>query len=129
MSEITERLSAEYEAFTTRDLSEYRIVYLFVDGIAERLRQARHATGSRGLGHRRGRGQGPAAPAGRLERDTETVRAFFQDMRGRGLGDPLLVCLGRCSRDHPGDRGVLPALRAATLSRASDAQPCRQGPD
>src|SRR5215211_7947885 len=23
--------------------------------------------------------------------DTETVRAFFQDMRGRGLGDPLLV--------------------------------------
>ncbi|HLM20242.1 MAG TPA: hypothetical protein VK390_01805, partial [Propionibacteriaceae bacterium] len=25
-------------AFTTRDLSEYRIVYLFVDGIAERLR-------------------------------------------------------------------------------------------
>ena len=38
MSEITERLWAEYEAFTTRDLSEYRIVYLFVDGIAERLR-------------------------------------------------------------------------------------------
>jgi len=23
--------------------------------------------------------------------DTETVRAFFQDMRGRGLGDPLIV--------------------------------------
>ena len=23
--------------------------------------------------------------------DTETVRAFFQDMRGRGLGDPVLV--------------------------------------
>ena len=38
VSEITERLWAEYEAFTTRDLSEYRIVYLFVDGIAERLR-------------------------------------------------------------------------------------------
>ena len=23
--------------------------------------------------------------------DAETVSAFFQDMRGRGLGDPLLV--------------------------------------
>src|SRR3712207_8091864 len=32
------RLWAEDEAFTTRDLAEHRIVYLFVDGIAERLR-------------------------------------------------------------------------------------------
>jgi transposase-like protein len=38
VSEITERLWAEYEAFNKRDLSEYRIVYLYVDGIAERLR-------------------------------------------------------------------------------------------
>jgi hypothetical protein len=36
VSEITERLWAEYEAFIKR-LSEYRIVYLYVDGIAERL--------------------------------------------------------------------------------------------
>jgi putative transposase len=38
VSEITERLWAEYEDFIKRDLSEYRIVYLYVDGIAERLR-------------------------------------------------------------------------------------------
>jgi len=38
VSEITERLWAEYEGFCKRDLSEYAIVYLFVDGIAERLR-------------------------------------------------------------------------------------------
>jgi putative transposase len=37
VSAITERLWAEYEAFTTRDLSEFEITYLFVDGIAERL--------------------------------------------------------------------------------------------
>jgi putative transposase len=37
VSEITERLWAEYEAFATRDLSESEITYLFVDGIAERL--------------------------------------------------------------------------------------------
>ena len=92
VSEITDRLWAEYEAFTTRDLSEHRIVYLFIDGIAERLRagQPREpvmaawgigAEGSKVLLH---------LMAGSKE-DTETVRAFFQDMRGRGLGDPLIV--------------------------------------
>src|SRR6266516_90090 len=37
VSEITERLWAEYEAFASRDLSEFEVIYLFVDGIAERL--------------------------------------------------------------------------------------------
>ena len=92
MSEITERLWAEYEAFTTRDLSEYRIVYLFVDGIAERLRagQAREPVlAAWGIGEEGGKVL-LHLMAGSKE-DTETVRAFFQDMRGRGLGDPLLV--------------------------------------
>lgn len=38
VSEVTERLWAEYEDFATRDLAEFSVVYLFVDGIAERLR-------------------------------------------------------------------------------------------
>jgi putative transposase len=38
-SEITERLWAEYEAFASRDLAEFAVVYLFVDGIAERRRR------------------------------------------------------------------------------------------
>ena len=38
VSEITERLWAEYEAFASRDLTEFEVIYLFVDGIAERLR-------------------------------------------------------------------------------------------
>ena len=38
VSEITERLWAEYEAFSKRDFSEHAIAYLYVDGIAERLR-------------------------------------------------------------------------------------------
>ena len=37
VSEITERLWAQYEAFASRDLSEFEVVYLFVDGVAERL--------------------------------------------------------------------------------------------
>ena len=38
VSELTEQLWAEYEAFATRDLSEIRPLYLFVDGLYERLR-------------------------------------------------------------------------------------------
>ena len=37
VSEITEQLWEEYEAFATRDLSEFKLLYLFVDGVAERL--------------------------------------------------------------------------------------------
>ena len=37
VSEVTERLWAEYEAFATRDLGEFEIAYLFLDGLAERL--------------------------------------------------------------------------------------------
>jgi putative transposase len=92
VSEITERLWAEYEAFIKRNLSEYRIVYLYVDGIAERLHagQPREAViAAWGIGED-GRKVLLHLMAGSKE-DTETVRAFFQEMRARGLGDPLLV--------------------------------------
>jgi transposase-like protein len=38
-SQLGERLWGDYQAFAQRDLSEYEITYLFVDGIAERLRR------------------------------------------------------------------------------------------
>ena len=92
VSEIGERLWADYQEFTGRDLSEYDIAYLFVDGIAERIRPGQKrepvlaawgftAGGAKVLLH---------LMAGSKE-DAETVSAFFQDMRTRGLGDPLLV--------------------------------------
>ena len=34
---MTERLWQEFEAFATRDLSEFVVAYLFIDGVAERL--------------------------------------------------------------------------------------------
>ena len=37
VSQVTERLWQEYEGFATRDLSEFAVAYLFVDGVAERL--------------------------------------------------------------------------------------------
>ncbi len=91
VSELGERLWADYQDFATRDLGEYDIVYLFVDGIAERIRPGQKrepvlaawgftAEGRKVLLH---------LMAGSKE-DAETVSAFFQDMRARGLGDPLL---------------------------------------
>ena len=92
VSEIGERLWADYQEFAGRDLGEYDVAYLFVDGIAERIRPGQKrepvlaawaftATGAKVLLH---------LMAGSRE-DAETVSAFFQDMRRRGLGDPLLV--------------------------------------
>src|SRR5438477_7686674 len=37
VSQVTERLWQEYEAFASCDLSEFAIAYFFVDGVAERL--------------------------------------------------------------------------------------------
>ncbi len=92
VSEITERLWAEYEVFASRDLSEFEVVYLFVDGIAERLHlgQPREAVlaawgiladGKKALLH--------LAPG--TKEDTASCKEFFQDLRRRGLPDPLLV--------------------------------------
>jgi len=92
VSEVTERLWAEYEDFCKRDLAEHAVVYLFVDGIAERLRpgQRREAVlAAWGVGED-GRKVLLGLMAGSKE-DVETVRAFFQGLRARGLGDPLLV--------------------------------------
>lgn len=90
--EITERLWIEYEAFATRDLSSFKLYYLFVDGIAERLTPGfrREAvlcawgimeTGEKILLH--------ISPG--TKESTDCVKEFFQDMRRRGLPDPILV--------------------------------------
>jgi transposase-like protein len=92
VSELGERLWSDYQEFAGRDLSEYDIAYLFIDGIAERIRPGQRSepvlaawgftsAGAKVLLH---------LMAGSKE-DAETVSAFFQDMRSRGLGDPLLV--------------------------------------
>ncbi|MCP4209171.1 MAG: IS256 family transposase, partial [Shimia sp.] len=92
VSEIGERLWVDYQEFSKRDLGEYEIAYLFVDGIAERIRPGQRrepVMAAWGFSHS-GAKILLAMMAGSKE-DSETVSAFFQDMRGRGLGDPLLV--------------------------------------
>ena len=92
VSELGERLWADYQEFIQRDLGEYDIAYLFVDGIAERLRpgQRREPVLAAWGFTIEGRKVLLHLMPGSKE-DTETVSAFFQDMRARGLGDPLLV--------------------------------------
>ena len=92
VSELGERLWADYQEFIKRDLSEYEIAYLFVDGIAERRRlgQKREAVSAAWGFTVEGRKVLLHLMPGSKE-DTETVSAFFQDMRNRGLGDPLLA--------------------------------------
>jgi putative transposase len=92
VSQVTERLWQEYEAFAARDLSEFQVAYLFVDGVAERLHAGmpREAVlcawgitedGRKVLLH--------LAPG--TKEDTASCTAFFEDLKRRGLPDPLLV--------------------------------------
>src|SRR5256885_7193141 len=91
VSQVTERLWQEYEAFAGRDLSEFAIAYFFVDGVAERLHAGlpREAVlrawgitedGRKGLLH--------LAPG--TQEDTASCTALFEDPQRRGLADPLL---------------------------------------
>jgi transposase-like protein len=92
VSKLTERLWAEYEAFATRDLSEHDVVYLFADGICERLHAGERkepvlcAWGICRDGQKVLLSLSPGT-----KEDTETCREFFRDLKRRGLRDPLLV--------------------------------------
>jgi len=92
VSEVTEVLWEEYEEFATRDLSEIRPLYLFVDGIAERLRPGakREAVlAAWAITWDKKKVLVYLSPG--TKESTECCRDFFQDMRRRGLGDPVLV--------------------------------------
>ena len=123
VAELGERLWDDYQEFIKRDLGEYEIAYLFVDGIAERLLPGQRLeaiadglpqggrtpcgrasamaawgftlAGAKLLLHLMpGSKEGEARPCAQWARvgaPNKTVSAFFQDMRTRGLGDPLLL--------------------------------------
>jgi putative transposase len=116
VSEIGKQLWADYQAFKSRDLGKYNIAHLFIDGIAEGIRPGQRrepvlaawgftCDGRKVLLH---------LMAGSKE-DAETVSAFFQDMRARGLGDPLLVVsdgASGISRSQPPPQAARPAAQA-----------------
>jgi transposase-like protein len=92
VSELTEVLWAEYEEFATRDLSGIKPLYLFLDGIAERLRPGakREAVLCAWAITWDGRKVLVYLAPGTKE-STECCRDFLQDLQRRGLTDPVLV--------------------------------------
>lgn len=92
VSQVTEHLYAQYEAFRSRDLSGFDIAYLFIDAVYEPLRQYGNRTailcawgicsnGSRVLLN---------LTTGSSE-SYETCIEFLRDMVSRGLNTPLTV--------------------------------------
>src|SRR5580704_3478687 len=139
VSEITERLWAEYEAFASRDLSEFAVTYLFVDGIAERLHlgQPREAVlaawgilsdGKKALLH--------LAPG--TKEDTAKCREFFQELRRRDLPGVFPVAAPalsaglaaggqrRSTRHDPRHRGMSAALDSPALPGAQEEKSTKQ---
>ena len=116
VSEIGERLWEDYLEFSKRDLGEHDVAYLFVDGIAERIRpgQRREPVLAAWGITSRGRKVLLGLMAGSKE-DHETVSAFFQDMRNRNLGEPLLVV-------SDGAAGIIKAIE--TCFPRSERQRC-----
>lgn len=105
VSRLTEALHEEYEAFAARDLSELDVVYLFVDGVYEAVRSytrnqailcawAICSDGSKQMLH--------LGCAGSESKDAWS--AFFEEMTGRGLRQPLLIV-------SDGAKGLMAAIQ------------------
>lgn len=123
VSEITEALWREYEEFVTRDLSDIKPLYLFLDGIAERLRPGAKSEailcawaiteqGRKVLVH--------LSPG--TKESTECCRDFLEDLKRRGLGEPVLVITDGRSRAGACGGRVLFGFAAAALPGPQDAQ-------
>jgi putative transposase len=91
-SELSERLWSDYQAFAGRDLAEFKVLYLFVDGIAERLHlgQPREAVlAAWGIVENGAKVLLGLAPG--TKEDTTSCRDFLRDLKARNLDDPVLV--------------------------------------
>lgn len=108
VSEITDSLNDDYEAFIARDLSQYDVVYLFVDAVYESLRlnyAAKEglfcAWGILSNGHK----VMLHLALGNRE-SSENWKEFFEHMQRRGLRVPLLII-------SDGNPGMLNAIDAS----------------
>ena len=95
VSQLCRQLSHDFERWQIRDLSEHKILYLFCDGIYLRLRpeDERAAAVLCAYGIREdGRKVLLHLAVGDKE-STVCWKSFFQDMKQRGLADPLLAII------------------------------------
>jgi putative transposase len=89
---VTERLWEDYQAFASRGLNEQRVLYLFVDGIAEKLHlgQPREAVlAAWGIEANGAKVLLSLLPG--TKEDTACCREFLRDLKARGMIDPVLV--------------------------------------
>jgi transposase-like protein len=119
VSEMGERLWADYQEFSKRDLGEYDIAYLFIDGIAECIRPGQRrepVLAAWGFSHS-GAKILLSMMAGSKE-DSETVSALFQDMpRGILRVNKIIPVSGRRNRLHLELRFAGPVDRSRLISR------------
>lgn len=91
-SQVAEKLWQDYQAFAARDWSGNDILYLFLDGVAERLHigQRREpvlaAWGVAATGEKWLLGLYTAS-----KEDTDSARECLRDLKARGMNDPVLV--------------------------------------
>ena len=119
VSEMGERLWQDHLDFSTRDLSEYEVIYLICRRHCRAPASGAEArAGAGGLGLLRQRGEGPAGDDGRLQGGQ---RDRFGVLSGHSLTRPgrsLVAGLRRGAWHHQGDRALLPALCQTALPGA-----------
>jgi transposase-like protein len=106
VSQLCRQLTHDFEGWQNRDLSEHKILYLFCDGIYLRLRpeDERAAAVLCAYGIREdGRKVLLHLAVGERE-STVCWKSFFEDMKQRGLAQPLLVVID-------GNSGLRKAMR------------------
>jgi putative transposase len=91
VSEITDRLWEDYQAFIARDLSEIEAKYLFVDAVFESLRRTARNRRCWSAGASTPT-QTPAAPGRRQPGESDACwTEFFRDVIGRRLRMPTTI--------------------------------------
>lgn len=91
-SRVAERLWTDYQEFATRSLTELRIAYLFVDGVAERLHLGQHreaVLAAWSIDFAGAKHLLSLLPG--TKEDTASCRDFLRDLKARGMNDPILV--------------------------------------
>jgi putative transposase len=91
-SQVAERLWEDYQAFASRDLAPFKVLYLFVDGIAERLHlsQPREAVlAAWGITASGAKVLLSLLPG--TKEDTTCCREFLHDLKARRMNEPALV--------------------------------------
>jgi transposase-like protein len=92
VSQLSQRLYEEYQAFSQRDLSSLDVVYLFVDGVYEAVRKYTNGQALLCAWAICSDGKKRFLHLSAVQSESqEAWTAFFEDMQRRGLRQPLLV--------------------------------------